>query len=462
MERNDEVKYLGLIIQKNYRFDSHVKCIREKLMKDLNVLKMLSSKNSMAAQDTLRKIIIALAIPKIAYCIEIYGFILKVNVNKLNVQLNNMKRLLLRSFCTTPRTTLTAQAMIPDFDTIKIKALLNCYVRMTDFNEEEDILRCKRKMLIEDHLLQMGCFSQDDSRMEFTKIKSDIIRISPQTTISSQIFLNIFKKKKEDLDVKEVGTIFKDFLFRKNFGLCLYTDGSKTEDSTAFAVTTVDNIKFLKKIHHNSSIFTAESLAILQAVKIISDNGIDNQYHAIFTDSRSVLDEMISLKGRKSQIVSKIISSANKNIYFVWVPGHFGIEGNEYVDKMAFKSHSIPLDLFEENELLCSDFKLVIKKYLNNLNLIEWNSLVDNKYQIIHPSLDYVNQWNLNKKDQMVINRLRAGHTYLTHSYLLAKVDKPSCKNCSEVLTVEHLFTCMANPRISYSSVSGSDDNVIM
>lgn len=64
MERNNEIKYFLLTIQKNYRFDSDVKCIREKLIKDLNVLKMLSSKNSMVAQDTLRKIIIALAVPK--------------------------------------------------------------------------------------------------------------------------------------------------------------------------------------------------------------------------------------------------------------------------------------------------------------------------------------------------------------------------------------------------------------
>lgn len=116
--------------------------------------------------------------------------------------------------------------------------------------------------------------------------------------------------------------------------------------------------------YHKSSVFTAESFVILEAVKFVNEFGNEYQSHAIFTDSKSVLDEMMSLKGRKSQIVSKIINLSRKNINFVWVPGHFGIAGNEFVDKMAYKSNSIALYAFDENELLCEDFKSVIKDYI--------------------------------------------------------------------------------------------------
>ena len=40
----------------------------------------------------------------------------------------------------------------------------------------------------------------------------------------------------------------------------------------------------------------------------------------------------------------------------------------------------------------------------------------------------------------MIINRLRIGHTRLTHSYLLAGGDQPECVTCQCSLTVKHIL----------------------
>ena len=40
----------------------------------------------------------------------------------------------------------------------------------------------------------------------------------------------------------------------------------------------------------------------------------------------------------------------------------------------------------------------------------------------------------------MIINRLRIGHTRLTHSYLLAGGDQPQCVTCQCPLTVKHIL----------------------
>ena len=40
----------------------------------------------------------------------------------------------------------------------------------------------------------------------------------------------------------------------------------------------------------------------------------------------------------------------------------------------------------------------------------------------------------------MIIDRLRIGHTFLTHSYLLAGGDQPECATCQCPLTVKHIL----------------------
>lgn len=56
----------------------------------------------------------------------------------------------------------------------------------------------------------------------------------------------------------------------------------------------------------------------------------------------------------------------------------------------------------------------------------------------------------------MVINRLRAGHTYLTHVYLITKEIQPKCGKCDETLTVAHIFECTAVRRKSYEYFNNS------
>ena len=44
------------------------------------------------------------------------------------------------------------------------------------------------------------------------------------------------------------------------------------------------------------------------------------------------------------------------------------------------------------------------------------------------------------RRDAVLINRLRIGHTRLTHSYLLSGDDQPVCSACQSPLTVKHLL----------------------
>jgi len=44
------------------------------------------------------------------------------------------------------------------------------------------------------------------------------------------------------------------------------------------------------------------------------------------------------------------------------------------------------------------------------------------------------------RRDAVIVNRLKIGHSRLTHSYLVSGDDKPTCTKCDAVLTVKHIL----------------------
>ena len=44
------------------------------------------------------------------------------------------------------------------------------------------------------------------------------------------------------------------------------------------------------------------------------------------------------------------------------------------------------------------------------------------------------------KNNNTVLNRLRIGHSYLTHSFILRKEEAPVCSACNAVITVKHIL----------------------
>jgi len=78
----------------------------------------------------------------------------------------------------------------------------------------------------------------------------------------------------------------------------------------------------------------------------------------------------------------------------------------------------------------------------NSLQLtnILHNSL-RNKLQSISPTIGVYQQVrSLSRRDAVIIQRLRIGHTRLTHSYLLSGTDQPECSACHCPLTVKHIL----------------------
>ena len=64
---------------------------------------------------------------------------------------------------------------------------------------------------------------------------------------------------------------------------------------------------------------------------------------------------------------------------------------------------------------------------------------------------------HLNRRDAVILRRLRIGHTRLTHQYLLTREEPPQCPSCYCALTAVHiLLECQQynTVRQKYFSVS--------
>ena len=67
-----------------------------------------------------------------------------------------------------------------------------------------------------------------------------------------------------------------------------------------------------------------------------------------------------------------------------------------------------------------------------------------NKIHEIKPVLGKSTIYRSLRREEVVLIRLRIGHTRLTHSYLLKREDQPLCINCNDPFTVKHfLIDCI-------------------
>ena len=58
-----------------------------------------------------------------------------------------------------------------------------------------------------------------------------------------------------------------------------------------------------------------------------------------------------------------------------------------------------------------------------------------------------------NRKEEVIMRRLRLGHMEETHGYLLKKENPPICQTCNEIKTIHHILFCC-----QYSFFRSEDD----
>jgi ribonuclease HI len=234
---------------------------------------------------------------------------------------------------------------------------------------------------------------------------------------------------------------YKEFIQDKRDYTFLFTDGSKDASGVSGAVVS-GNTTLSCRLPNESSIFSAEAQAIFLALQIIEASA-NNQFY-IFSDSLSSLEAIASMK-LSNPLILRIIEKHNnlcqddKQIRFCWVPSHVGIDGNEAADAAAKTGLNQPID--GSIRIPYSDLQCRVRQYYHDLLQAKWNTTHFNKLRIVKETLGKTSLKNIaSRRDEIVLHRLRIGHTRLTHSYLLNKENAPECPQCLCLLTVDHIM----------------------
>ena len=193
-----------------------------------------------------------------------------------------------------------------------------------------------------------------------------------------------------------------------------------------------------------ASIFTAEIQGIIQAVKVIRES--KHTEYFIVSDSLSALIALGNTAPRNHLVQRLQIKICNvialrKGISFLLVPGHSAIRGNDKADTIAKLAARRPLQFIA---IPYTDWY----QYMHETTYKIW----PNNWQQITTQLRRIKprpgEWKRKKawsRRQVVMNRLRVGHTRLTQGYLLTEeFHRTVCRWCNNAyLTVEHLLvTC--------------------
>ena len=125
---------------------------------------------------------------------------------------------------------------------------------------------------------------------------------------------------------------------------------------------------------------------------------------------------------------------------FCWVPSHVGVEGNERADRAATETSRSDIEV-PPMELPHRDHYAAIKAALQSKWANDWQQTTENKLRAIKDSITmWPSSSQQNRKWEVLLCRLRVGHTHLTHGHLMEGRQAPYCEDCLVPMTVIHLL----------------------
>ena len=445
----EENKFLGVIFDRKLSFIPHIKQLKAKCQKALNLLRVVAHTNWGADRKVLLNLYRTIIRSKLDYGSIIYGSARKSYLEMLDPIHHQGLRLALGAFRTSPSESLLAEANEPSLYNRRLKLSMQYAVKLKSnpLNPTyETVFEPQYKTLFENKPNMIPSFGIRISS-EFENMNLDLDNIAefkvpdvpPWTFSQPRVLFSLHNDKKSQTDPLVFRTKYHELLSNFPSYETKFTDGSKDGDTAGSAcVTPSDTYKC--RLPDNASIFSAEIKAIDLALDHIEQSRSSD--FIIFSDSLSVLQ---SLHNRhiENPLLLDVLLKHNElaelnRIVFCWLPSHVGIKGNEKAD-IAAKS-ALTLNI-SDLKIPFTDFKPSINTFVHNKWQMSWNAAVFNKLHSIMPSLgEWQPNYRIDRKEEVTLARLRIGHTFITHSFLLKGEDWPLCIPCQEPFSVKHFL----------------------
>lgn len=446
----DSARYLGMIFDQRLRWKQHLESLKAKATKAIDILKTTAKTKWGGDRATLLRLYRSLIRSKLDYGCFIYWSASDRIIKKLDPVHNTAIRLCTGAFRSSPVTSLYAETGEQSLYYRRQQLALQFYTRTLQnqnvptynfINNGRNTPNTFRSLINE--------FMEQANIGNMQIMKANHLN-EPIWTIP-MVVCNCFSypKKTSSSDI-EMKQLFYTHLNEAHDGVFqIYTDGSMTDDSVGYAVVAGRDV-LKRRLLNDSGIYTAELLAILEAVIYVRDHATINN-SVIFSDSRSAVMAVDSYNSYhpiicniKSVILQ--IQRIPKQICICWVPAHVGISGNERADNAAREAASSddpPYNLTTPFR----DYFPIFKQKIKRTWQAEWDAAEDNK---LHKIKNTIAPWSSSNQktrhQEVILCRIRIGHTLFSHGHLMERRHPPYCEDCLVPITVKHVLAeCPSN-----------------
>lgn len=419
-------KLLGVTLDNRFNFKQHMKELKKSLTNRCNMIKIIGGRYRGANRKTMMEVFNSMVLSKILYGAHLYSSSAENVWSIIEPQYNQTIRMISGALRTSPVSSILAETGALPLD-LHIK--LSTITKAIRWSE----MRGRHHLDGEPLMERANSFAIEITGEPIPKIakRKNTLGIKWYEP-KAKIDWSIKRKIKAGGSKRVARQIFRETLRSYANHNKLYTDGSVMNDQVGCGIYDT-NTEASIKLNKMCTIFSAESKALLQATKM----AVESEHPSIiFSDSAGCLAALEKGESRHPWIEETIRTAMNKDITYCWVPSHVGIDGNEKADKAAGEGRLSP------NEYTWVPSQDAINWYTtrviwanNDRWLRESTSFLKHTKPTTLPGKD-----RESTKDQRVLTRLRIGHTWLSHGYILHKEDQPRCNYCNDILTANHLI----------------------
>ena len=435
IELVDNVKILGLIFDSQLTWKTHVKQLKDQCLNRINILKVLSAKSWGTNQKIITNTYKALIQTKIDYGSVAYGSANKSTLDTLNPVLNTAMRIASHAYRTSPSTSLLVETKTHPLSIRRMINTLNYAAKALSNPENQAHLVLttstnptpeKKKKPKKSFRIRVKNYTKTLKLPSLNTITHQKLQFCPWESNLKEIFI-----KNEKQDITE-NSLRKEFPEHQH----IYTSYYEEQNTKGTAIILPNDETILHKPPKWLTRETSQDIPIIKAIEFIKNfenkkfilhiedtNFTKKATNPTNATTKLILNELYKVKNRIKISTTTIDSNKKKKL----------LEASKLASNLNY-----PLDCHIINNL---DIKKYIQRKANNKWNKEWKQ---SKKTHLHTIKDNIFESNpalkLNRTNQVLITRLRIGHTHLTHQHLISKQPRNLCQDCKVPQTVNHIL----------------------